>query len=181
MRRTFRYQPQLENLEAMALLSALSGGLHHSAADMKANATPPNSTTPTTISLNGTLKGTYQITPSIPDTGTKYTFSGKGTVRPLGSSDVTGNVHDLGFVASGRAEGLAVISTPQGSLTLKLEGPKQKGFAKLPDRFSFKITNSSGSYLHDRGHGTLVLVVDPSTAAADHGTFTMVLISKTQR
>ncbi len=179
MRRTFRYQPRLEYLESMALLSALSAGLHHAAADIKADATPPSSTTPTIISLNGTLKGTYQITPGIPDTGTNYTFSGKGTVRPVGSSDVTGHVRQLGFVATGRAEGLAVISTPQGSLTLTLEGPKQKGFAQLPDRFSFKITNSSGNYLKDRGHGTLVLVVDPAKAAADHGSFTMVLVSKT--
>jgi len=62
-------------------------------------------------------------------------------------------------------------------LTLELEGPKQKSFAALPDRWSFKITNSSGSYLKDRGHGTLVLVLGPVNAGADHGTFTMVLVS----
>ena len=80
-------------------------------------------------------------------------------------------------MAKGKAHGLIVISTPQGSLTLRLTGPSQKGFAPLPDRFSFKITNSSGAYLHERGHGTAVLVFDPATPGADHGTFTLVLVS----
>jgi hypothetical protein len=70
-----------------------------------------------------------------------------------------------------------VISTPKGSVTLKLEGPAQKGLSRLPDRLTFKITNASGKYLKDRGHGTVVLVLDPAKAGADHGTFTVVLVS----
>jgi hypothetical protein len=60
---------------------------------------------------------------------------------------------------------------------LKLEGPRQKGFSPLPDRFTFKITNASGTYLPDRGHGKIELVLDPASAGADHGTFSMVFVS----
>ncbi len=116
------------------------------------------------------------VTASHYTVGATYNFSGHGTVKPVGGADVIGHVDQVGFVASGHAKGLIVISTPQGSLTLKLEGPKQRGFAPLPDRFSVRITNASGSYLKDRGHGTLVLVLDPATAGADHGSFTMVLV-----
>jgi hypothetical protein len=131
--------------------------------------------TPVIITLDGTLKGSYQIkNPANPDVGANYTFFGHGKATPVGTADVAGHIRQLGFVATGRAEGLLVISTPKGSLTLKLEGPKQKGFAKLPDQFSYKITSSSGSYLKDRGHGTVVLVLDPASPNANHGTFTMV-------
>jgi hypothetical protein len=82
-------------------------------------------------------------------------------------------------VANGHANGLIVLSTPKGSLTLHLTGPEQKGFANLPDHFTFKITNSSGKYLGDAGTGTVVFVRDPAgtSATPEHGTFTMVFVS----
>jgi hypothetical protein len=133
--------------------------------------------TPVTLALNGTLTGSYSKHDSNPDAGADYPFFGHGTVSPIGKADVTGNAHQLGFIAKGRAEGLLVVSTPHGSLTLELEGPKQKGFSPLPDHFTFKISDASGSLAHDRGHGKVVLVLDPASSGADHGTFTMVFLS----
>jgi hypothetical protein len=176
MRRKWHCRPQLETLEAMTLLSGVAGGLHHIAA-VDLSVPPSGPTTPVKVSLNGTLTGTYHQKDGLPDTGDNFTFFGHGKVGPLGVADVTGHAHSLGNVASGQAHGLLVISTPQGSLTLKLEGPTQKGLSSLPDRFTFKITNASGRYLHDRGHGTAVLVLDPAQPGADHGTFTLVLVS----
>jgi len=151
-------------------------GLHPAASAIKIAGASSTSTTPTIISLVGTLKGDYHLKPGLPDVGATYILFGHGTLKPVRAVDVTGHVEQLGFVASGHAKGLIVISTPQGSLTLKLQGPKQKGFAPLPDSFSVTITNGSGSYLKDRGHGKLVLVLDPANAGAEHGTFTMVLV-----
>jgi hypothetical protein len=150
--------------------------MHHLAV-VRPDGAPPGPSTPTIIKLNGTLMGTYQKKSGPPDVGIDVSFFGHGKARPLGTADVTGEAHGLGNVASGHASGLVVVSTPEGSVTLKLTGPKQKGFAPLPDRFSFKITNGSGAFLKDRGHGTLVLVLDPAKPGADHGTFTMVLVS----
>jgi len=171
-------RPQLEVLESMALLSALSPVFVHPGGPVLIAATAP--TTPTTVSLNGTLKGNYHVSGKVnADKGFDYIFSGNGHIGALGHVHVTGNVHSLGNIATGHATGLIVLSTPRGSLTLHLTGPEQKGFAKLPDHFAFKITNSSGKYLGDTGTGTVVFVRDPAgtSASQEHGTFTMVFVS----
>ena len=126
--------------------------------------------------------GDYHVAGKVnPDTGLDYVFSGKGSIKALGhvTVDVTGHLHSLGNVATGQAKGLIVLSTPNGSLTLHLTGPDQQGFAKLPDHFTFRITNSSGKYLGDQGTGTVVFVRDPAgtSASPEHGTFTMVFVS----
>jgi hypothetical protein len=178
MRLSKRTRPQLEVLESMTLLSALAPAIVHPGGPALIAAATPVTTT--TVSLNGTVKGDYHVTSKItPDEGLDYVFFGKGSVGPLGQAHVTGNVHSLGNIVNGHAHGLIVLSTPDGSLTLHLTGPEQKGFAKLPDHFTFKITNSSGKYLGDQGTGTVVLVRDPAgtSASLEHGTFTMVFVS----
>ncbi len=174
MRRKPRCQPQLESMESMKLLSAFSIGSHYPAAEFKTDGTPKTSAI---MALNGSLRGTYQTVPGIPDAGTEFTFSTTGTVRPLGAATVTGNIHQLGFVANGRAQGVFVIETPQGTLTLKLEGPKQKGFAPLPDHYSFQITGASGAYHRNHGRGVLILLLQPATAGANHGNVVIGLVS----
>jgi len=178
MRISRRTRPQLEGLESMTLLSALAPALTHPGGPILAAATAP--VTPTPVKLNGTLKGDYHVAGKTnPDTGFDYVFSGNGSIGALGHVHVTGHVHSLGNIATGHATGLIVLSTPKGSLTLHLTGPEQKGFAKLPDHFKFKITNSSGKYLGDAGTGTVVFVRDPAgtSATPEHGTFTMVFVS----
>ncbi len=178
MRISRRTRPQLEVLESMTLLSVLAPALAHPGGPILAAATAPGTTT--TVSLNGTLTGDYHVAGNVnPDKGLDYVFSGSGSIGALGHVDVTGNLHSLGNVTTGQAKGLIVLSTPEGSLTLHLTGPEQKGLAKLPDHFTFKITNSSGKYLGDQGTGTVVFVRDPAgtSASPEHGTFTMVLVS----
>lgn len=178
MRASRRTRPQLEVLESMTLLSALSPALAHPGGSILAAATTQGAKAP--VSLNGTLKGDYHVAGKvIPDTGLDYVFSGNGKITSLGHVHVTGNLHSLGNIASGHAKGLIVLSTPKGSLTLHLTGPEQKGLAGLPDHFKFKITNSSGKYLGDKGTGTVVFVRDPAgtSASLEHGTFTMVFLS----
>jgi hypothetical protein len=177
MRISKRYRPEIEKLESMTLLSGVSTGLPGLAASITTLTSSGGSGSVEQVKLNGTLRGTYHVDDSNPDVGQNYTLFGHGRVSPVKTADVTGHVNSLGNVATGKAHGLLVISTPQGSLTLKLTGPSQKGLARLPDRFSFKITNSSGAYLHDRRHGTAVLVLDPAAPGGDHGTFTLVLVS----
>ncbi len=178
MRLSKRARPQLEVLESMTLLSALAPAFVHPGGPVLIAATTPVTTT--TVSLNGTVKGDYHVTSKItPDKGLDYVFSGNGSVGPLGHVHVTGHVHSVGNITTGHAHGLIVLSTPDGSLTLHLTGPEQKGFANLPDHFTFKITNSSGKYLGDAGTGTVVFVRDPAgtSASLEHGTFTMVFVS----
>jgi hypothetical protein len=169
-------------LEPVTLLSGVATALHGAAVPAAAT-TPP--TTGHEIDLNGTARGSYTVHRSNPDTGKDYTFFGSGRITPIGRADLTGHIHTLGNVASGNAEGQLFLATPRGTLTLSLEGPKQDGFAPIPDHFTFRITNASGAFRHDHGRGTVVLVLDPAKPGpgatpgnpADHGTFTMVFLS----
>jgi hypothetical protein len=118
MRVSRRTRPQLEVLESMTLLSALTPTLVRSGVPILAAATTTGTTTP--VSLNGTLTGDYHVAGKAnPDTGLNYVFSRKGSIEALGhvTVDVTGHLHSLGNVA-GQAKGLIVLSTPEGSLTL---------------------------------------------------------------
>lgn len=176
MRRLKRCQPQIENLEPV---TPLSGGIvawHGLAASITTVATSDPSRADVHVKLNGGLSGTYQVVSALPDVGKSYTLAGHGFVNPLGKTDVTGNIHQLGFVVRGKARGQIVITTPRGDLTLALTGPTQKGFAPLPERFTFRITNGSGAYLHDRGHGTAILILGQAAARADHHGFTLALV-----
>jgi hypothetical protein len=177
MRNKKQYSPEFEKLESIALLSGLPAQPHGLVSPITADALPAIMSASSQVKLNGSFHGDYHVSPGIPDVGQTYTFFGHGDLKREGKADVSGSVHQLGFVATGKVHGLLVISTPQGSLTLTLTGPTQKGFAALPERFSFKITNSSGAYLHERGHGTAILVLDPASAGADHGSFTLALVS----
>jgi hypothetical protein len=180
MRKSRSTRPQLQVLESMTLLSALTPSFAHPGGPSLIAAAAPGTTT--SVSLNGTLKGNYHVAGKVnADQGLDYVFQGNGRIGALGhvDVDVTGDLHSLGNIAKGQAKGLIVLSTPRGSLTLHLTGPNQKGFAKLPDHFKFKITNSSGKYLGDTGTGTVVFVRDPAgtSASQEHGTFTMVFVS----
>jgi len=168
-------RPQLEVLESMTLLSTLSPALVHPGRPILAAVTT-GTTTP--VSLKGTLVGLYHVAGKAnPDKGLDYVFSGNGSIPALGQVlvHVTGNLHSLGNVAEGRAKGLVVLSTSKGSLTLHLTGPEQKGFARLPDHFTFQITNGSGNYLHDRGTGSVDFRRIPAATSPspEQGEFTM--------
>ncbi len=180
MRHSRSTRPQLEILESMTLLSTLTPVLTHPGGLIIPADTSTGTTTP--VSLNGTVKGNYHVTSkSNPDVGLTYDFSGNGKIGALGHVHATGHLHSVGNIAEGHATGLIVLSDPSGSLTLHVAGPEQKGFASLPDRFTFKITNGSGKYRHDTGTGTVVFVRDPAGTASittsEHGTFTMVFVS----
>jgi len=171
MRISSRFHPQIEDLECLTLLS----GLPTLAAAVTELQPLVASSKPKAITLEGTVKGTYgSIGAIIVDQGVAFTFSGQGTVKPLGSVSLRGTLHKVGLIAGGRAGGSLTLTTSQGSVMLTLLGPKQNGPASLPGHFSFKITAATGGYTQDVGHGTAELTLKASTNAADGGTFQFV-------
>src|SRR6516225_8500628 len=97
-------RPQLEVLESMTLLSALAHPLVHHGGSVQVSL--PSSTA-TRVTLNGRLTGSYHLSGGVnADTGLDYVLSGTGDIRALGHVDVTGNMHSLGNIAKGRAQGL---------------------------------------------------------------------------
>jgi hypothetical protein len=120
--------------------------------------------------LAGQGTGTFIHELGIPEIGQKYDLSGSAMLAGLGRVAVRGSVESVGFVLHGHAWGTLTLSNAKGSVTLRLEGPVQNGFAALPGRFTFDIEGGTGSYQHLGGRGTLQLVIAP---AAQPGTFSL--------
>lgn len=123
--------------------------------------------------INGTLAGTAQKHPSIPDTGQEVDLSGSGQLKTLGAVQVSGSVRTAGFIKQGRSTGTLTLSNYQGSVTLALTGPSQPGNSLLPTSYSFTITGGTGTYRSLSGRGKLVASWQPSASSPEQFTFTV--------
>jgi hypothetical protein len=102
--------------------------------------------------------------------GIDYHLHGSAQFSQLGKFHIRGSVHAVGFIAHGQAGGTLTFSNEHGSITVALEGPTQAGFSPLPHHFKYHIVKGTGDYAHLSGHGTLTLVLQPTTNA-QHDTF----------
>jgi hypothetical protein len=118
--------------------------------------------------LQGVLRGMYTVTRPFPDAGTDYDLTGTGRVHGLGQVTVAGSLHSTGFILHGHAGGTLTLQNDQGSVTLQLVGPTQRGFAPLPHRFNFTVVDATGGYQGLSASGTIRLNLHPDT-----GTFTL--------
>jgi hypothetical protein len=103
--------------------------------------------------LHGVGVAVYTTTFQVPDTGTQYHLQGAGVFGALGAVTVTGDIHSVGFILKGQANGTLTFTNDQGSVTVKLTGPVQGSFAHLPQEFHYEVTGGTGAYqnLHDQG------------------------------
>jgi hypothetical protein len=155
---------QLEELGARVLpsanpLLAVHGHAAHAAHPM---AQPP---------LDGKGQGNYTDNPIEHDSGITYTLSGTATFADLGDVTVSGTVHSVGFIREGRASGELTFTNANGSVTVKLVGPKQPGFSALPHKFTYTVIGGTGQYKNLSGDGTLHLVLTATNPQT--GTFTL--------
>jgi predicted outer membrane repeat protein len=114
--------------------------------------------------LTGHGSGSYTST-SVPDAGVTYSVQGTADLADLGHVSVTGSLQSVGFIVVGQATGQLIFSNDRGSVTIKLTGPDQPGFAPLPERFSYQVVSGSGAFAHLSDQGTLSLVVEPPQVA----------------
>ena len=117
--------------------------------------------------------GGYAHELGIPEIGQRYDLTGSATLAGLGRVTVKGSVESVGFVRHGHAWGTLLLTSSKGSVTLRLAGPEQDGFAALPRRFAFAVAGGVGGYQHLGGHGTLQLILSP--AVEEQGTFTLTI------
>jgi hypothetical protein len=96
--------------------------------------------------LVGHGTGAFTKEMGIPESGSKYDLLGSATLNGLGLVSVHGSVDSVGFVLHGHAWGTLTFSNAKGSVTLRLTGPEQNGFAPLPSRFTFDVTGGTGGY-----------------------------------
>jgi hypothetical protein len=71
-----------------------------------------------------------------------------------------GYLQTTGFVRSGHAAGLLNLEDEVGAVTLRLSGPQQGAFAKLPGTFSYSVEGGTGSFSHLHGSGTILVRLD---------------------
>jgi hypothetical protein len=153
---------EVEALESMMLLSGLTTMPTMAPVAM----TIP---LPIIVGLQGTTRGVYTSSHHNPDTGTSYSVFTAGTFKHYGPGAVTGNLHSVGFMASGHATGTLQVTLPGGTLTLALTGPTQPGFSPLPTQFSFVITKGTGKFHNAVGDPVGKGTVDVTLKPAMHG------------
>lgn len=174
-RRRREFLPTAEFYESRSLLS---GGMAHQAAivGMVSRGLAHS------IRLNGTFSGRYLVNAPNPDVGKAYDITGSGHVRGIHKASITGDLHSLGFIAQGNAQGDLTLKGPHGTLTLHLTGPQQAGLLPLPGQFSFMTSGGTRKYrkIHESGTATLVLTPGQTGTGgpgSGQGTFTLVLKS----
>jgi hypothetical protein len=135
--------------------------------------------------LDGNGSGTYTGASLIVDAGASYTLQGTAKLVGLGQVTVTSSINGVGMIPQGHATGWLTFTNAHGSVTVELTGPKQPGFASLPEHYSYKVIQGTGEYGNLKHHGTLQLnfVAAPTPAGTTpaltfptpHGTFTLTL------
>jgi hypothetical protein len=192
------WRPTVEALEARTLLSAGLGhpaltlapvvhhGQHHRHRHHRAHHAPgaPLPGDPQqALALGGQVNGAWLKQPTLPDVGGDQTLTGTGTVGPLGTVTLSGELHTPGFIAQGTTTGTVTLSNADGSVTLRLVGPPQPGFSPPPATFHYTITGGTDKFAGASGQGTVTfqeqetppLVCPPNAMCLPlaGGTFTM--------
>jgi hypothetical protein len=116
---------------------------------------------PTTLKV-ADLDGPLQVTLSpaftgAVDAGMQFLLRGSGILGGLPRFTATGRLRTTGLILKGHAEGEMMLTNAKGSITLKLEGPTQSGFAPLPHSFHFSVTGGTGAYRGVTDHGEATL------------------------
>jgi hypothetical protein len=143
-------------------LATSDGPVHVAHLDVRTIRTP----TDTIDGLDGTIHGTFKRFAGVPaDIGLRFALDGSGKLGGLDTFAVKGVLHGTGFVAQGRATGLLTLTNRHGSITVKLQGPEQPGFAALPGDFHFTVAAGTGAYKNLRDAGDVKLTVQTHGAA----------------
>jgi hypothetical protein len=162
------WRPEVEGLEARTLLSAGLGRAavtlapvghhahhHRHHRTHQAPGAPSPGDPQQGLALSGQISGAWLERPTLPDVGGAQTLTGTGTVGPLGTVTLSGELHTPGFIAQGEATGTLTLSNADGSVTLRLVGPPQSGFSPPPATFQYTITGGTGKYAGASGQGTV--------------------------
>ena len=102
----------------------------------------------------GVIEGSYSVRRNAPDAGVAYDLRGSAMLDAFGTFDMDGSVQTTGFIQSGRATGVVVLTNAKGSITLALTGPVQPGFAPPPTSMTYTIQGATGAYAGMTGRGS---------------------------
>jgi hypothetical protein len=157
-------RPALEELGERALPSAVPVAI------------VPEPLVPLAQALTGRAQGTFSTDLVVSGAGNDYHLKGQGRFLGLDATNISGNVHSVGFIVHGHAGGEITLSNARGSLTLDLTGLDQSAFSPMPTQFDFSVAGGTGAYARMHGQGTLslLLAADPAPGSAE-GSFALVV------
>ena len=113
------------------------------------------------FNVSGTF--THDVHPGgNPDVGNPYMFTGTGSTPKVGDFTLTGWIQTPGFINNGQSFGKLWLTTPTGSITLKVVGPPQSP-GVLPPSLSFVIKAGHGAFIHSRGNGQILVAASETT------------------
>jgi hypothetical protein len=126
----------------------------------------------TNLKLYGSIKGQWRAFHSSADSGLKYRLSNSQGTTSAGTAFLTATSGSLGFVRSAYCEAAAVVTTPNGTMNVRIRSQVQYngGYGCKNYPFYFRIESGTGSYYDTTGRGTGKLAM----VGGDHGTFTIV-------
>lgn len=115
-----------------------------------------------TVTVQGTVAGTYSAKATNPDTGHSYRLTAQGHTS-LGSTTAKGTVQGPGNIASGRCTARLTLTTSKGTIVVAAQSQKKvKGFASCQSGFAFSwhTAKATRGYAGAKpsGTGTLTLV-----------------------
>jgi hypothetical protein len=132
----------------------------------------------TSLSLSGTLTGTYNLAPTAVDVGAGYVFTGTGTAGGMGNVSAQGTVFLPGFITTGHAHGSLTLNAVGPSATavastviIAVTGPAEAGFGPFPSTLDYIITDGTGTFAGAAGSGTIAVTLGAGQ------TFTFVITS----
>jgi hypothetical protein len=154
MRKVLRRRPEVEPLESLALLS---GGMSAAPAALEALVAKSKIVVPNPLHLSGTVHGTFR---QAGQSGTS-TFSGSGSLSPLGKVTVSGSLN-INTVAQG---GQLTLSATQGKLKINFNAPNPgQTFSG-----SYTISGGTKALAGETGSGTITVTL---STIASRGSFT---------
>ena len=166
MRESRSRRPQLETLESVTLLSAMAGVAARSMPSVPAATVSPSTpATANSLSISGTVHGSYLQHLGPPDTGGTIRFIAIGKLSGLGHTIEYGSIQLPGFTANPQVKGTVTLVAPKGTVTLQLAqvpattSATGGSSAVLVNSYhlGYTITAGTGAFAGDQGSGTVDL------------------------
>jgi hypothetical protein len=151
MRKLFHRRPEVEPLESLALLSGLTGTAHTPLEAMVSKVALPNP-----LHLSGSVHGTIRMNSG----ATSSTFSGSGSLSPIGKVTASGGANITGSNGSGNLS----LSGKQGKLNISfnVQTSGQGGSG------TYTIINGTKGLAGENGSGTITITL---STTASRGSF----------
>jgi hypothetical protein len=116
----------------------------------------------TRLGLAGVVSGAVSVSkssqPPVSDSPAFHHLEGKGRTN-LGMTSLSGDVHGTGFVQFGQCGGALTLSSPSGTVTLRVSSARIGGFSECPRRLTWRVTRATGGLAGSEGSGTMQLVL----------------------